>query len=231
MLGLFLSLSQTIQAQSHQNSWFRATVRIPVSQKFNTDLEGQHRRQNDLDSHNPLDKNLFYSFRTWLFYKQNNNIEWGFSPFAYFSSYKTIRTTNDVWASPASEYRWTASINLNSPITDKLTLQDRTMVEYRVFEQPIKPTVRLRNRLLLQFAFNGNQSISAGDEILLHVAGVEPTHLLDHNRLFAQYAHKFKGGFKLELGYIYISRLPKNNTELLFDSNWVCNLTYSFKKK
>jgi hypothetical protein len=49
-------------AQEHTNSWFRNTLSIPVTEKIKTDIELQHRRQNDFESDNPFDKNLMYTF-------------------------------------------------------------------------------------------------------------------------------------------------------------------------
>ena len=49
--------SKTV-AQEHTNSWFRTTLSVPVTEKIKTDLELQHRRQNDFESDNLFDKNL-----------------------------------------------------------------------------------------------------------------------------------------------------------------------------
>ena len=61
-------------AQKHINSWFRTTLSIPINEKIKTDLELQHRRQNDLESNNLFDKNLMYTFRTWIYYKKNKDL-------------------------------------------------------------------------------------------------------------------------------------------------------------
>ena len=58
----FFLAAKTV-AQEHTNSWFRTTLSILVTEKIKTDLELQHRRQNDFESGNPFDKNLMYTFK------------------------------------------------------------------------------------------------------------------------------------------------------------------------
>ena len=95
-------------AQEHANSWFRTTLSIPDTEKIKTDLELQHRRQNDFESNNLFDKNLMYAFRTWIYYKQNKDVVYAISPFAYFSNFKIIQKESDAVAKTTNEYRFSA---------------------------------------------------------------------------------------------------------------------------
>ena len=129
----FFLATKTV-AQEHTNSWFRSTLSIPVTEKIKTDLELQHRRQNDFESNNLFDKNLMYTFRTWVYYKQNKDIVYAISPFAYFSNYKIIQKESDAVAKPTNEYLFSASVELQHELANKFFIVDRTALEYRVFE-------------------------------------------------------------------------------------------------
>ena len=91
-------------AQEHTNIWFRTTLSISVAEKIKTDIELQHRRQNDFNSDNLFDKNLMFSFRTWIYYKQNKDVVYAISPFAYFSNYKIIQKESDAVAKSKNEF-------------------------------------------------------------------------------------------------------------------------------
>ena len=218
-------------AQEHTNSWFRTTVSIPVTEKIKTDVELQHRRQNDFESNNFFDKNLMYTFRTWIYYKQNNDVVYAISPFAYFSNYKTIQKENDALAKPTNEYRFSASVELQHELATKFFIVDRTALEYRVFESSMKNVVRLRNRMAFRYDFNLKYNIAFGDEILINAKGTDVQHIFDHNRIFIYFSYKLKSSLKFDIGYIYISRLPKSNTNLIEENNFYLNFTYTLHKK
>lgn len=222
--------SKTI-AQEHTNSWFRTTVSIPTSEKIKTDLELQHRRQNDFESDNLFDKNLMYTFRTWIYYKQNKDLIYAISPFAYFSNYKSIQKEVDADAKPTNEYRFTASIELQHELATKLYVVDRTAIEYRVLEGSIENTTRLRNKLAFRYDFNPKYNLAIGDEILINSTGTDAQHMFDHNRIFTNFSYKLNSVIKFDIGYIYISRLTKNAIDLIDESNFYLNFTYSISKK
>ena len=218
-------------AQEHTNSWFRTTISIPVTEKIKTDIELQHRRQNDFESNNLFDKNLMYTFRTWIYYKQNNDVVYAISPFAYFSNYKIIQKENDAFAKPTNEYRFSASIELQHELANKFFIVDRTALEYRVFESSVKNVVRLRNRLAFRYDFNLKYNIAFGDEILINVKGTDVQHIFDHNRIFTNFSYKPKSTLKFDLGYIYISKLTKSDVDLIKENNFYLNFTYTLHKK
>jgi hypothetical protein len=230
ILLLSFLVSKSI-AQEHSNSWFRTTLSFPVANKIRTDLELQHRRQNDFESNNLFDKSLMYTFRTWIYYTQKKDVIYAISPFAYFSNFKIIQNENDVNSKPTNEYRFTASIELQQQLTTKLYIVDRTAIEYRVFEGIISNTTRLRNRVVFRYDFNSKYNVAIGDEILVNTTGTDPQHLFDHNRTFSNFSYKINSFVKFDIGYIYIFRLTKNNIDLINERNFYFNFTYIYNKK
>lgn len=226
----FLFLVIKGHSQEHKNSWFRATLSIPVTFKVNADIELQHRRQNDFQGDTFLDKNLMYTFRTWLYYKHSEGVVFAVSPFAYFSHYKIIQDEADARAKPTHEYRFSASVELQHELANKLFIVDKTAMEYRIFEGTITNVARIRNRLALRYEFNPNYSVTVGDELLCNAWGTDAQHIFDHNRLFTQLSFKPQRGIKLDIGYLYVSRLTKSSTDLLKESNGYFNFTYTLPK-
>jgi hypothetical protein len=218
-------------AQEHTNSWFKSTLSIPVTAKIKTDFEVQHRRQNDFESDNLFDKNLMYTFRTWLYYKQNKDVVYSISPFTYFSNYKIIQKESDPVVKPTNEYRFSASVELQHELANKFFIVDRTAIEYRVFEGAIENVIRLRNRLVFRYDFNATFNVNIGDEIFINASGTNALHIFDHNRIFTNFSFKPNSTVKLDLGYIYISRLPKINIDLIEENNIYLNFTYTLNKK
>ena len=218
-------------AQQHINSWFRTTLSIPITEKIKTDLELQHRRQNDFESNILFDKNLMYTFRTWIYYKQNKDVVYAISPFAYFSNYKIIQKESDAVAKPTNEYRFTASIELQHQLATKFYVVDRTAIEYRVFEGSIENTTRMRNRLAFKYDFNSKYNLAIGDEILVNTTGTDAQHLFDHNRTFSNFSYKPNSAVKLDVGYIYISRLTKSNIDLIAENNFYLNFTFTLHEE
>lgn len=231
LLVIVILFAPKIIAQQYINSWFRTTLSIPITEKIKTDLELQHRRQNDLESNNLFDKNLMYTFRTWIYYKQNKDVVYTVSPFAYFSNYKIIQEESDAVAKPTNEYRFTASIELQHQLATKFYVVDRTAIEYRVFEGSIENTTRLRNRLVFRYDFNSRYNLAIGDEILVNTTGTDAQHIFDHNRAFTNFSYKPNSAVKFDIGYIYISRLTKSNIDLIDESNFYLNFTYTLHEK
>jgi hypothetical protein len=202
-----------------------------LNEKVKTEVELIHRRQNDFESNNPFDKNLMYATRTWIYYKPNKDVVYGISPFAYFSNYKIIQKESDAVAKPTNEYRFTASLELQYQLAKNFYVVDRTAIEYRAFEGSIENTTRLRNRLAFRYDFNSNYNIAIGDEILINTTGTDALHIFDQNRIFTNFSYKLNSAVKLDIGYIYISRLPQINLDLIDDNNFYLNFTYTLDKK
>lgn len=202
-----------------------------MNEKLKTEIELIHRRQNDFESNNLFDKNLVHATRTWIYYKQNKDVVYGISPFAYFSNYKIIQKESDAVAKPTNEYRFTASLELQHQLAKNFYVVDRTAIEYRAFEGSIENTTRLRNRLAFRYDFNSNYNVAIGDEILINTTGTDALHIFDQNRIFTNFSYKLNSSVKLDIGYIYISRLPQINVDLIDDNNFYLNFTYTLKKR
>ena len=202
-----------------------------MNERFKTEIELIHRRQNNFESNNLFDKNLVHATRTWIYFKQNKDVVYGISPFAYFSNYKIIQKKSDAVAKPTNEYRFTASLELQHQLATNFYVVDRTAIEYRAFEGSIENTTRLRNRLAFRYDFNSKYNVAIGDEILVNTTGTDAQHIFDQNRIFTNFSYKLNSSVKLDLGYIYISRLPQINLDLIDDNNFYLNFTYTFQKK
>ena len=201
-----------------------------MNEKLKTEIELIHRRQNDFESNNLFDKNLVHATRTWIYYKQNKDVVYGISPFAYFSNYKIIQKESDAVAKPTNEYRFTASLELQHQLAMNFYVVDRTAIEYRAFEGSIENTTRLRNRLAFRYDFNSNNYIAIGDEILINTTGTDALYIFDQNRIFTNFSYKLNSAVKFDIGYIYISRLIKHETTSIEESNFFLNFTYNFNK-
>ncbi|PDS24342.1 DUF2490 domain-containing protein [Flavobacterium branchiophilum] len=219
-----------LHAQAHSNSWFRATLSVPVTEKIKTELEYQHRRQNGFNNLNRFDKVLMNSIRTWVYYKPNKEITYSVSPFAYFENYKIIQNIADADAMPSKEYRMAVALEWQHEMFQKTFLVNRTALEYRIFDGSTPDVLRPRNRLSIRYDVNSKINCSVGDEILINASHTDATHFFDHNRLFFNLGYKINSSMKLDLGYMHISRLPKTNGILIEENNLIVNFTYSIQK-
>ena len=234
-LVLLLSMA-TLQAQNHTNSWMRATLSIPVKDKFKSDryridAEVQHRRQNGFQNNNLFDKNLAFSFKNWIHYQHSKGLKFSVSPFAYYSNYHIINSEADERANPNSEVRFSAAMEMNHEIVNRLHVVGRSALEYRIFEKHHKDVLRFRNRLGLQYEFNQHWKAVTSMEVLVNLSGVAATHFLDHNRFGRNVEYHPTKSIKLELGYMYISRLRKTNILKIGENTFSLNLTYQLSKR
>lgn len=207
-----------IKAQIHYNSWFRGTISYPLSEKIKVETEFQHRRQNGYENKFMFDKNLMYTFRTWLQYQHNENVKVSLSPFAYFSNYKIIQQKVDERADPNHEIRFSGAIEMQQRIFRQLYLVDRTGVEYRLFEKTSN-IVRFRNRIGLDYALNKKMRIGIYDELFFNMRGSSAGHFFDHERIGSHFEYKITPTLKIGISYIHISRLPITSEEKLYENN------------
>lgn len=230
LLVVFFSLPH-LQAQEHNNMWMRATLSIPVKERFKIDAEVQHRRQNGFENNNLFDQNLTFSFKNWIHYQHNPNVKFSVSPFAYYSNYAIINTKWDEHTNPKSEVRFSAATEIRQEILEKLHLVGRTALEYRIYERPHQSVLRFRNRLSLQYEFSQQWKAVASMEVLVNLSGVPATHFLDHNRFGGNLEYHPTQNIKLELGYLYISRLTNINIGIVGENTLFLNITYQLKTK
>ncbi len=220
----FCIISLSVSAQEHYNSWFRATVQVPVAGKWSADGELQYRRQNGLNNKNPFGENLLWSFRTRLNYQHSKAIKFSVSPLAYFKAHKTIKTDTDYTAPTLTEYRLAAFVEITEPLSGKLQFRNRETVEYRIFGHNNRVTrLRIFNGLI--YTLQKRWEIDGYHELILNVGGVPTTRYLDQSRLGISAIYRCTKHLKIEPGYLHISRFPSGNQAISREHNLVVNLT------
>ncbi|MDE1191836.1 MAG: DUF2490 domain-containing protein [Arachidicoccus sp.] len=229
--AIWISIVQTSQAQQHYNAWFRSTLSIPVGKKFKIDNEFQHRRQNGFDNANLFDRNLMFTYRSWVHYQHNEDVKVSVSPFAYFSHYRIIQNKTDEIAQPNNEIRFSAAVELQHIIVKKFYVVDRTAIEYRMFDNNQSDITRLRNRFGFRYDFIDKIKLSVFDELLFNLSGTTQHHFFDHDRIGLNLEYTVLPYLKFDIGYIHIARLPLTGTTKLHENNIFLNLTYQLHKR
>jgi hypothetical protein len=218
-------LSIYSKAQIHYNAWFRGTLSYPLSEKVKVEIEFQHRRQNGYENKLMFDKNLMYSFRSWLHYQYNENVKLSLSPLAYFSNYKIIQQKVNESEAPNHEIRFSGTIEMQQRIFQQLYLVDRTAMEYRFFENTTN-IVRFRNRIGLEYVLNKKMRFGIYDELFLNLRGTSTGHFFDHDRIGSYFEYKITSSFKIGISYIHISRLPLTSEDRLYENNLLIHAAY-----
>ncbi|MBX2924462.1 MAG: DUF2490 domain-containing protein [Chitinophagaceae bacterium] len=218
-----------LNAQTHINTWFRMTGRYYFSEKWMTDIEWQHRRQQGYSSNNPFHNELLNSVRPWVYYSFNQNIRIDASPIAYYSLYSVIKNKEDAGKKPQSEFRSTLGVSFKQPVTKKLAIGSRIMTEYRNFSVG-NDIVRGRARLSADYEINKHYKITLQGEELLNMSGTTPGHIFDHSRLSASVNKQFGKHYNVELGYIYISRLLPGDSFIRREHILFLNMIIDFKR-
>ncbi len=214
----------------HLDAWFRGTWSMPVSERIQIDVEGQHRRQNGFGNTNPLDKNLMFSFRNWVHYKYSPNVKISVSPFACFSNYKIIQKQADARDDPGSEIRFAIAADVQQNVMKNAYVAYRAGLEYRFFQGAQKNIWRLRNRFDFRYGLSPRGRLYVFDELLLNAGGAPAAHILDHNRTGVDLEYRIMPDMKLEMGYMHIVRLPFSGNTISHENNFFLNLTYTFNK-
>jgi hypothetical protein len=228
---IFLFLSHFAQAQnaSHLNFWTKGVISLPIKEKIKIETELLYRRQNDytLQSTNFFQEKLLSGLAFWGYYQHTKNMVFSASPFAYYCQNSLILREEDKQKVQVKEIRFSAAVELKSEVSKKLFLIDRTCLEYRDFQNTNPKIVRVRNRLGLRYELNNQWNVVAFDEILLNLKGASPAHIFDHNRVGLFLNVKPFQNMRIETGYIYINRLPKNSIEFLYEHNFLVNLYFT----
>ena len=212
----------------HINGWLRTTGSLRLTDKWKTDMELQGRWQNGLNNFNPLKEKLLFSYRHWVYYKHDESLQFGLSPFAYYSLFKIIEDSTDYNSSPVHEYRSTVSAEVRHRLIGNLYATDKTMLEYRIFGHSGN-ILRLRNKLGLEYKINKPLAMKLSHEVLLNAAGVEKQHFFDHERTSASLEIKTAIGY-VEAGYIHASRLPVLAETTLTENNLFINLGFTINQ-
>ncbi|MCH5684649.1 DUF2490 domain-containing protein [Niabella sp. W65] len=232
--AMWVSIAQTLTAQHHYNAWFRTTLSIPLEDKFRTDVEFQHRRQNGFENKNMLDNNLMFTFRDWVHYQHNPNLKFSVSPFAYFSHYRIIQDKADNEAAPNSEVRFSVAQELQHKIYKRIYLVNRNALEYRIIKNVPNNITRFRTRFGGRYELTEHLKLTVFDEFFINVAGTSSSaQFADHNRAGLNIEYRVLPNLKFDVGYLYLIRfsIPSASGNIrLYENNMFLNLTYQLKK-
>ncbi len=228
-------LSYTTFAQNvpHLNSWNRFSLSQPITEKWRTETELQHRRQNDFakQTKNVFDENLLSSIRTWVHYQHKDDLSFSFSPFAYYWHNSIILKDIDKEKFQITEIRFSIAADLKHEVVKKFWLVDRTSFEYRDFQNTNTDFIRMRNRLGLRYEFTEKWNFTFYDEVFLNLKGAEPVNFFDHDRLAFLLNYKPSKHLRIETGYMFITRLPRGTDEFLHENNFLLHLYYLLPHK
>lgn len=229
ILLFILSNVTFAQNMAHLNFWSRVSLTQPINEKWSAEVEYQHRRQNNYaeKTSDIFQENLLSSFRTWVHYQHKEDIGFSISPFAYYWHNLIIVTNADKQKPQIQEIRFSLAVDLKHEIAKKLWLIDRTCIEYSDFQTTNTDFIRMRNRLGIRYEFNSNWNITLFDEVFLNLKGAKPTHIFDHDRIALLLNYKPTKNIRIETGYMYITRLPRNTDEFLHENNFLVHLYYT----
>lgn len=230
LLVVALKMHVRLAAQEHYDAWFRTTLSVPVIDRFRTDIELQHRRQNGMGNNDPFHKKLTTSGRGWVHYRPNENVQLSFSPIGYFSNYRLIQTYADEKIDPSWEYRISGAAELSSRISKKVYLVARPAIEYRIFEHA---DALLRGRLKVQMRANLHSKISvaAYEEVLCNLAGENVGHFWGQNRLCAYVEYSVWKDLKVTIGYMRLQRQPMVSSLSVNENSLVLNVLFQMHAK
>lgn len=212
-------------AQVHHNLWLRTTLLGSVAPKCKLGLELQHRRQDEAGGDNPLAYNLLYSVRPWLLVQYRPSLRVEISPISFFRINSPVNAPTDVQRPPQLEYRSTVALQIQKSIGKGPSLIIRPALEYRMLEHHTD-ILRFRTKFQLQQKINTKLSVFGYEELLLNVLGTPVAHLMDQNRVCGGLQWKPGKHTSVELGYIYLSRLPATGDLMATEHNFF--VQYSF---
>jgi hypothetical protein len=228
-----LSYTTFAQNVSHLNSWSRFSISQPITEKWRTEAEFQHRRQNDhaQQKKDVFDENLLSSIRTWGHYQHKEDLSFSFSPFAHYWHNSIIVKDTDKEKPQVKEIRVSIAADLKHEVIKKLWIIDRTCIEYRDFQNTNTDFIRMRNRLGFRYEFTDKWNLTFYDEVFLNLKGVEPVNFFDHDRLAFLLNYNPTKHIRIETGYMFITRLPRGTEEFLHENNFLLHLYYTLPHK
>jgi len=233
---LFLSSLVTVKAQhySHFTLWSRVQVVLPLSTHWNMATTFHWRRQNNyhLRAENPLNSPLATAGQLLFTHRNTANTVWiHAAQLSYYHSNQLLGKETDFNAVPRQEIRYGGGIEFNQELTEKLTLRQRFMQEFRFFaDNHFQPVGRVRTRFNVRYQVKPFVSINSVTEILFHNPPV-----LANQKLFRFNQYWIGGSLlwslnervNLETGYTFIR--TRRITVVEFDDQNIVNLHFSFQ--
>ena len=231
---LFLLNNVTFaQDVPHLNAWSRFSITQPIAETWRVEVEVQHRRQSDFteQTKNVFDENLMSSMRVWVNYQHKNAINFSISPFAYYLHNSIIVNEADKQKQQNKEIRFSFAIDLKYELVKKLWFINRTCFEYRDFQNTSKDFMRMRDRLGLRYEFTEKWNFTFFNELFLNLNGVKPVNSFDQNRMVFLLNYKPSSHIRIETGYIFITRLPRETVDFLHENNFLLHIYYTLPHK
>lgn len=229
LLFILIAFATRISAQHHNNFWVKGTMVYAITKNADVAIELHHRTQNDFGRTNLFDKPLMNAIRPLIIYKPINHFKIICSPLAYFENYKIIEYAEDVSKAPRKELRMFTAAEFTQTLFQPLTLMSRTGIEYRMFDG-LPHTWRLRNRIDAIMHITNKIVVTLGDELLVNVKGSDDVHFFDQNRIIINTQINLTKRLKLEVGYIYNSRLLSQSLDHIEENNVTSGIIYTFNK-
>jgi len=234
LLSVVFVFSQAdIQAQMHNNTWFRVTVNNSISKQIKLDTELQHRRQNGFDNRNFLDERLLWSGRLWLHYQQSELLKLSLSPIAYFSNYKIIEKPIDEDAKPNQELRFSMALEWKFPVKNRFSFLTRPAFEFRDFISNNAQVLRVRNRIGLQVSCSDKLKLTVYDDLFFNLASSSSFKAFDQNRMGLSLEYPISPQFKVDFSYMFLMRSVSSDDEFIKENNLMLNLSFhpTFRKE
>lgn len=229
LIFLLMTSGISIFAQHHNNFWAKGTVVYAIEKHVDVVIELHHRTQNDFGHTNLFGKPLMNAVRPLIVYKPMNHLKFFWSPIAYFENHKIIQHTEDVAKAPRKELRMFAAVEFLQPLFKPMSMMSRTGMEYRMFEG-LPHTLRMRNRIDAIVHLSDKFSFIVGDELLVNINSSDDAHFFDQNRIIINTQINLSKRFKIELGYIYNSRLLSQSLDHIEENNVTSGIIYTFNK-
>ncbi|ATL45707.1 hypothetical protein COR50_00210 [Chitinophaga caeni] len=224
---LLIQFLTDLSAQQKWNTWFRATASYNISNKWQSDLEFQHRRQSTSGSDNPLYSKQLLSIRPWIYYHWKSFLDINLSPFAYYRSFPAINKEAAFAKLPITEYRTSAGFLFKIPIINRLRLTHRSLFEYRIFDES-RNTIRAREGIGLKYLYNDKLRFFLQQEYLWNIHGVNRAYFFDQARSSFSVQKGFGQHVAIELGYLFVRKLPLQQAAAHHEHNLVFNTVLHF---
>jgi hypothetical protein len=233
----FFFFSLKGQTNTHINSWSRLSIAFRNQEsRWKFESEFQRRTQNNgsiQNNINPFDENLMQSFRFWMHHKKKNTpLNYLFSPIGYFEHTPIIKEEQDMIKNRIYEYRISAALDYKVDLFSRISVFMRPAIEFRDFQnKPWHSILRLRGKTGFKIDLNSKLSINVFDELFLNINSDDKKHIFDHNRIGTILNYYFNDSIKLEMGYIAISKLQRNDIDIMFENNFLFMLYYTLNTK
>lgn len=221
---LFLSsIQQELNAQHKTNTWFRVSIDQQFDHKWKTSFELHHRRQSSIYHDNPIQSSLLYAVRPWIHYSLNHSVQLSASPIAYYHQLPLLMKGETPTSVHTNEIRSTLGINVNHAIGKHFTLKERTLWEYRSFDNDMK-SIRSRFKLGIEYKIQPTLFVTVHEETMLNLYHSRNPMNFDQERLNLNLRKIVNKHFELEMEFAHVIRNLDNQEHHMKESNLLLHL-------